>query len=157
MTTRHRPRHSGLPFTAAVLTSLFVAPIVSADPSVEEPVPGRRYTLSQVETGLGVYQANCAQCHGADGEGAPNWEQRDFLGHYPAPPLDGGGHSAHHPLEHLLRTVATGGAAMGGTMPAFGDVLDEVRVHAVVAYIQSLWSDEIYAGWLVQNFETVSH
>jgi mono/diheme cytochrome c family protein len=157
MTNLHRPWYSGLLVTSAALTSLFVMPIVSAGPAEEGSVSGRWYAPSQVETGLGVYQANCAGCHGAGGEGAPNWEQRDFLGHYPPPPLDGGGHSAHHPLKQLLRTVTLGGAAMGGTMPAFGDVLDEGQIHAAIAYIQSLWSDEIYSGWVAQNFETVSH
>ncbi len=129
----------------------------SINAQAEEPVPGRWYSPSQVETGSTLYKTNCAGCHGAKGEGAANWEQRDFLGFYPPPPLGGGGHSAHHPMKQLLLTVTNGGAAMGGTMPAFGDVLDETEIHAVVAFFQSLWTDEIYAGWTAQNFETVSH
>jgi mono/diheme cytochrome c family protein len=132
-------------------------PLASTDLRADGLVPGRWYTLSQVEQGRQIYQASCAVCHGAGGEGAPNWEQRDFLGFYPPPPLDGGGHSAHHSLEQLLSTVAIGGATMGGTMPAFSDVLDEAQMRAVIAYIQSLWPDEVYAGWTVQDFERVSH
>ena len=154
MTNLYRQWCFGLLCTVA---SLFIMPVASAGPPAVEAESSRWYTPSQAETGLGVFQANCVVCHGASGEGAPDWEQRDFLGHYPPPPLNGGGHSAHHPLKQMLSTVTSGGAAMGGTMPAFGDILDEAQIHAVIAYFQSLWSDEIYAGWVAQDFATVSH
>ena len=157
MENRHQLSRWILKCVAAGLASFWVIPIAGAGPPAQEPVAGRWYTPSQVELGQQIYQANCAVCHGAGGEGAPNWEQRDFLGFYPPPPLDGGGHSAHHSLEQLLNSVTIGGAPMGGTMPAFVDVLDEAQMHAVIAYFQSLWPDEIYAGWIVQDFESVSH
>ncbi len=157
MTNLNRRWCFGLLYFMVGLSSFIVMPMVSADPPATEATSGRWYTSSQAKMGQEVFQTNCIVCHGANGEGAPNWEQRDFLGHYPPPPLNGGGHSAHHPLEQMLNTINNGGAAMGGTMPAFGDVLDDARIHAVIAYFQSLWSDEIYSGWVEQNFETVSH
>lgn len=33
-----------------------------------------------------VYQANCATCHGPEGEGEPNWQSPREDGTYPAPP-----------------------------------------------------------------------
>lgn len=157
MTNSYRRWCFGLLCAVAGLASFVVMPIVSAGPPAVEAASDRWYTPSQAKLGREVFQENCAVCHGAGGEGAPNWEQRDFLGHYPPPPLNGGGHSAHHPLKQMLNTVTNGGAAMGGTMPAFGDILDEPRIHAVIAYFQSLWPDEIYADWVTQNFATVSH
>ena len=44
-------------------------------------------------------------------------------------------------------TIANGGAEYGGVMPGFGAVLDESQRHAIVAWFQSLWTDEIYEKW----------
>lgn len=118
-----------------------------ADPAVAPAVPGRWYTQRQVEQGREVYKANCAVCHGKRAEGAADWEVRGDLGFYPPPPLNGSGHSAHHPLEDMLRTISAGGTAGGGVMPAFVDVLGEPDMRAAVAYLQSLWPDDVYRSW----------
>ena len=47
----------------------------------------------------------------------------------------------------LTDTIANGGAEYGGLMPAFGEVIDEQERIAIVAYIQSWWTDDIYARW----------
>ena len=107
----------------------------------------RWYTSAQQEQGKSIYAANCAVCHGAAGEGQPNWQERDSMGFYPAPPLNADGHAWHHPLEMMLKTLDTGGGPNGGTMPSFVDVLDEQAKKAVVAYVQSLWPDATYAEW----------
>ena len=36
--------------------------------------------------GQRVYTAHCATCHGAHGEGQPNWRERNAAGLLPAPP-----------------------------------------------------------------------
>lgn len=44
-------------------------------------------------------------------------------------------------------TVKRGGAAYGGVMPSFSDKLDDQAIDAVLAWVQSHWSDEIYVLW----------
>lgn len=107
----------------------------------------RWYTADQVRQGDEIYKKNCAMCHGSQGEGQPNWQQRDEMGFYPAPPLNASGHAWHHPLKELLNTLDTGGGPRGGTMPSFVDVLDDAEKRAVIAYIQSLWPDDMYSDW----------
>ncbi len=131
----------------AVLATLSVIEAGCASSLLESTMPGRWYTRNQVKQGQEVYQVNCAVCHGAQAEGAANWQERGALGFYPAPPLDGSGHTANHSLEQLLGTIASGGAPMGGSMPAFVDVLSDAEQAATVAYFQSLWPDKAYAGW----------
>ena len=91
--------------------------------------------------------ASCTSCHGANGEGAPNWRQRDANDQFPPPPLNGGGHSWHHPLSALRHTIRNGTQAIGGSMPAWKDKLSDADIYAVIAWFQSKWPERAYIAW----------
>lgn len=97
--------------------------------------------------GQTVYNAQCASCHGVNGEGqfpdAPL--ERDITRRYGAPPHDGTGHTWHHDDDLIIRIIREGG--MGDpvnfyVMPALGSALSEEEIEAVIAYIKTLWSPE---------------
>ena len=111
------------------------------------PVPPRWYTKEQVTAGALLYKENCAFCHKDNAEGAANWRERDASGKLPPPPLNGTAHTWHHPLKVLRSVVKRGGEPVGGSMPPFTDKLDQAQVDAILAWVQSHWSDEIYAMW----------
>lgn len=103
--------------------------------------------MEQVEKGRGVYQTNCAQCHGLRGEGQPNWRQRNPDGTYPAPPHDATGHTWHHSDGLLYRIVRDGGQiyedpGFKSAMPTFGDRLNPEEIRAVITYLKSLWGPQ---------------
>lgn len=102
------------------------------------------YTDAQVRQGRPIYNNNCANCHGAMAQGARNWRQRGPDGNFPAPPLNGSGHTWHHPMPVLERVIREGGPA---NMPAWGHTLSDAEIKAVLAYVQSLWPEEIYNTW----------
>lgn len=112
-----------------------------------ESLPGRWYSQAQVDAGAALYQTHCAQCHAADGSATADWRTPGADGHYPPPPVNGTAHTWHHPLEVLTGTIADGGAQIGGVMPGFAAVLSEAERLAIVAWIQQLWSDDIYRRW----------
>ena len=128
-----------------LLSALFL--VAGCGQPGSETVPGRWYTAAQVEAGAPLDQAWCAQCHAADGSATPDWRTPGPDGHYPPPPLNGTAHTWHHPLEVLSATIAEGGAAFGGVMPGFGAVLPADDRLAIIAWIQSGWSDDIYQRW----------
>lgn len=145
-------------FCSLVLALSFA--LSSCSESVTEPVPvpgpepevtaeaGRWYGQSQVDTGAVVFADNCAQCHGDSAEGlVGDWRTRLEDGSLPPPPLNGTAHAWHHPNSVLLTVINNGGAAFGGNMPGFENVLSEVDKLAAIAYFQSYWNDEIYAQW----------
>jgi len=140
---RARARSFRTGWTTAGLLAAWTVPGAGAGDA-----PERWYDAAQAAAGQAVYAEHCAACHGDAAEGQPGWEERGPGGYYPAPPLDGSGHSAEHSLEQMLDQLDVGGGPFGGWMPSFRDELDEPSKRAVLAYIQSLWPDEIYANWV---------
>jgi mono/diheme cytochrome c family protein len=113
----------------------------------QETVPGRWYTAAQLDSGETLYQSFCAACHAADGSATVEWRTPDADGNYPPPPLNGTAHTWHHPLEVIDYTIANGGIAFGGVMPGFADALSSDDRMAIIAWLQSLWPDDIYERW----------
>ncbi|MCZ4304333.1 cytochrome c [Zoogloeaceae bacterium G21618-S1] len=99
--------------------------------------------------GATLYAAQCASCHGANGEGQPNWRERKADGRLPAPPHDASGHTWHHPMEMLFQMTRDGivpplaPEGYQSDMPAFGKTLSDDEIRAVLAYIEHQWPDEV--------------
>ena len=105
---------------------------------------------AQVALGREVYAAHCASCHGANLEGQPDWRTRKPDGRMPAPPHDASGHTWHHTDDALFATTREGFAKFAPAgyqtdMPAFGGVLTDGQIRAVLSYIKSVWPPEIQA------------
>lgn len=105
----------------------------------------------QVALGHSVYQKYCASCHGAKLEGQPNWRIRKPDGKLPAPPHDQNGHTWHHPDEQLF-LITKGGLrpplapdGYKSDMPAFGGILTDEEIWAVLAFIKNSWAPDIQA------------
>ncbi len=100
-----------------------------------------------VKSGRSIYGQHCASCHGANAQGAPDWQERDAHGELPAPPHDAEGHTWRHSDAMLYEMVTKGwrdpfNKTTRLTMPAFVDVLSPEQVRAVVAYLKTLWTPE---------------
>ena len=115
----------------------------------EDAIAGKWYSAAQLELGKKVFAANCATCHGAEGQGlALDWKKPQADGAYPPPPLNGTAHTWHHPVSTLIRTIDEGGVPLGGKMPAFGDKLSDEEKTALIARINDWWPEEVYKGWI---------
>ena len=101
----------------------------------------------QVKSGRAVYEQYCASCHGANAQGAANWQERDERGELPAPPHDAEGHTWRHSDAELYEMVSKGwrdpfNKTKRLTMPAFGDALALEKIRDVVTYLKTLWTPE---------------
>jgi mono/diheme cytochrome c family protein len=113
------------------------------DPWHEDAETGRWYNQEQVRQGHILYRHHCVRCHGEQAEGAPNWPVIDSRGFYPPPPLDGSAHTWHHPFKILVLMIKEG----RGEMPAWENKLNDDEISKLIAWSQSLWSDEGYRIW----------
>ncbi len=84
---------------------------------------------SLVESGKQQYSTLCAACHGPDGKGNP------VMG---APNLTDDIWLYGGSLTAIRQSVAEG---RFGVMPAFGEQLDESRIHLLTAYLNSIRED----------------
>ena len=119
-----------------------------SDSAVEAPRTGRE-----------IFASNCAACHGAAGEGHPDWRIRNADGTLPPPPLNGHGHTWHHADGLLYRIVSQGGKfleipgdqSFKSAMPAFGDLLSHAEIIEALAYVKSLWGDKTNLGLSIRE------
>lgn len=128
-----------------VTAAVVVLYIVSANPGLG--IDAR--DAAQVARGRVIYEQRCAVCHGQRLEGQPNWRARLPNGRLPAPPHDDTGHTWHHSDEVLFAIVKNGlvppyaPAGYESDMPAFSSILSGEDMRAVLAYIESHWSDRV--------------
>ncbi len=125
-------RASSGPIWATILGLLFLSACSnSGQVSSEDLALGRT-----------IYNANCAACHGVEGEGQPNWKVPDENGQLPAPPHDETGHTWHHPDALLLQIIAQGSGAPNSTMPLYEGKLTQEEMAATLAYIKTFWGKQ---------------
>jgi len=100
--------------------------------------------------GKAIYTNNCASCHGEALQGQPNWRERLPNGRLLAPPHDKTGHTWHHP-DGMLLDMVKNGLVPGKTappsyesdMPAYGTILSDEEILAVLTYIKSSWPPKV--------------
>ncbi|HRQ38088.1 MAG TPA: c-type cytochrome [Chloroflexota bacterium] len=103
---------------------------------------------AQIRRGETVYEQQCASCHGFNLEGQPDWKMQNDDGSFRAPPHDASGHTWHHGDRTLLDAVRLGGARLQpmnvvSVMPAYGELLSEEEMTAVLVYIKSTWPKDL--------------
>ncbi|MGE5517301.1 MAG: c-type cytochrome [Bacteroidota bacterium] len=102
----------------------------------------------QVARGAELYAGHCAECHGGNLQGEPNWQIRKPSGELPAPPHDVSGHTWHHSDEQLFAMTKYGMTRFAppdykSAMPAFVGKLSDGDIRAVIAYIKASWPEDI--------------
>ena len=103
-------------------------------------------STAAITQGRKLYSQHCASCHGANLNGEPDWQTPKPTGRMPAPPHDASGHTWHHSERELHQITKLGMAAVvpnyESDMPAFGGILPDEDITAILAYLKSTWTDE---------------
>ena len=101
---------------------------------------------ARIARGQVLYGVRCASCHGRNLEGQPNWQTPLPSGRLPAPPHDKTGHTWHHTDDALTGITKLGLKPFAGDnyesdMPAFGAILSDEEIEAILTYIKSTWPE----------------
>ena len=150
--TPAKPALSPAPTATALATTSTTATATATQTQAKAPVstiPPVRDTATS--SGQALFQSNCAVCHGAGGEGQPDWHIKKPDGVLPAPPLNGDGHTWHHGDGTLYTYVSGGGKTFESPdipsfksgMPAFGEALSREDIIDVIEYVKALWGDKV--------------
>lgn len=109
---------------------------------------GHEFDGRDLTAGATLYAEHCADCHGINLEGQPNWRVADENGVLPAPPHDETGHTWHHSNAQLFEYTKLGGQEAIGRagvtgftsgMPGFSEALSDDEIWQVLAFIASTW------------------
>ncbi len=146
--------------SALVMLVLLAACSSSGD---DASTPGDVPDAQAQPTGRELFVANCSVCHGAGGEGQPDWHIAKADGTLPAPPLNGDGHTWHHADGLLYRIVSQGGQMLENplnpsfksAMPAFGDRLSPEEIVQVLTYVKGLWGDKTSRGLSIREAQAL--
>ena len=149
--------------TVSALLMVVLVTACSSSPGEDIPTPGSVSTAQAPPTGGEIFASNCAACHGAAGEGQPDWHIRKADGTLPPPPLNGSGHTWHHGDGLLYRIVRQGGKMLEdplypgfkSAMPAFGDRLSHEEIIGVLTYVKSLWGDKTKLGLSIRESQAL--
>jgi mono/diheme cytochrome c family protein len=110
----------------------------------------RHFDPESISRGARLFEANCAQCHGPQAQGHPDWETPSDGSFAAAPPLNGTGHDWQRSRAELAATIKNGVRRKSDkvdVMPAWKGRLSERDIEDVINWMQSLWSAEVYEAW----------
>jgi mono/diheme cytochrome c family protein len=95
----------------------------------------------EITKGQEVYQRNCQKCHGVKAIGQDPENPNGDLN--VAPALNGTAHAWHHPPVFLFQKIKNRIVNKSSPMPPFAGILSDDEINAVLAYIKSLWPEDI--------------
>jgi mono/diheme cytochrome c family protein len=126
--------------TIVVAAALVVTGCGTGGDSSGDPASGDYANVA--EEGAALYATHCAACHGANLEGDPNWMTPNADGSYNPPPHDATGHTWHHGDPTLVQLIAEGSPFRESKMPAFGEVLADEQILAILEFLRSNWGEQ---------------
>lgn len=104
----------------------------TTETATPKPEPTTTSTRDPVTHGRQIFASVCAQCHGENAQGHAN--------ELDAPALDSTEHAFHHPDQQIHDWIVNGKLGLGRQMPPLSDQLSDGDVHAVIAYLHTLWT-----------------
>ncbi len=139
-------------------TGLVALIVLLAGCGREEPAPpalipllpaDRPFSMDSLMRGARIFQEQCAQCHGPDAQGHPDWQNPQVAA---APPLNGTGNEWKRSRSDMVAIILDGATRDGvPVMPSWKGRLTQQEIEDVIAWYQALWPAEVYEKWHKAN------
>ena len=118
-------------------------------PGAEQP-----FSLEAIARGAALYQEHCAQCHGPEGQGHPDWQNPAVVA---APPLNGTGNDWKRSRKDLTEIVKNGVKRKDeAVMPGWKERLSDQEIGDIITWFQALWPADVYERWRKANAQPAS-
>ena len=106
-------------------------------------------SLAELSRGARLFEEQCAQCHGPEAQGHPDWQTPGVVA---APPLNGTGNDWKRTRAQLVAIIKKG-AKRGSepVMPAWNGRLTDDEIDDIIGWFQALWPPDVYAAWRKTN------
>ena len=151
----------GLTLLLKTLTLTLAAAALTAcskdDSSSNAVIPaGGRFDTASIARGADLYAQHCAQCHGPQAQGHPDWQAPSDGSFAAAPPLNGTGNDWKRSRQELIAVIKGGVTHKDGVpvMPALKTRLSERDIGDIIVWFQSLWPPQVYESWDKTNLGT---
>jgi mono/diheme cytochrome c family protein len=107
-----------------------------------------QFDVNRIARGARLYQEHCAQCHGPEAQGHPDWQHAKQQGYAAAPPLDGAGPVANRRKAEMIDIIRNGVKQDGvPVMPSWKGRVSDEEIEDVITWYQALWPSQVYARW----------
>jgi len=113
-------------------------------------VVAQHFDPASVARGARLFEQDCAQCHGPQAQGHPDWQTPSDGSFAAAPPLNGTGNDWKRSRAELAGTIKNGVRRKTDNvdiMPAWKGRLSDSDVEDVINWMQSLWPADVYQAW----------
>ena len=112
-----------------------------------------RFDAASIARGADLYAQHCAQCHGPQAQGHPDWQAPSDGSFAAAPPLNGTGNDWKRSRRELVAVIMDGVVRKDGVpvMPAWMQRLSERDIDDIIVWFQSQWPSPVYEGWYKAN------
>lgn len=128
------------------------------DPSQGSAVPAAsRLDTASIARGAELYAEHCAQCHGPQAQGHPDWQAPSDGSFAAAPPLNGTGNDRTRSRRELVAVIMDGVVRKDGVpvMPAWRQRLGESDIDDIIAWFLSQWPPPVYEDWYKANLGAI--
>ncbi len=131
--------------------------LVSACGKQESEAPSRQAAVGldrsvsaeSLFRGVRLFQEHCAQCHGPEAQGHPDWRNPKVVA---APPLNGTGNEWRRRKRDMISVIKNGAKRHGDpVMPGWKGRLTDREIEDIIGWYQALWPAEVYERWRKAN------
>ena len=115
-------------------------------PAVTAP----HFDPASVARGAQLFGERCAECHGPQAQGHPDWQTPSDGSFAAAPPLNGTGNDWKLTRAQIATIIKNGVRRKSDNvdiMPAWKGRLNDSDVEDVINWMQSLWPADVYQAW----------
>lgn len=120
-------------------------------PAQKSAAATRAVTMETMMNGARLYQEYCAQCHGPEAQGHPDWQNPAVTA---APPLNGSGNEWKRSRSEIIAIIQNGITRQGEpVMPAWKGRVADKDLDDLLTWMTALWPNDVYERWQALNAE----